>query len=582
LEVGLPVPLRFGPTSSHNATPATRLPAWLQGDYIRQVPALHGTLNRTMEHLFDGLAKLHCYHFPGTSADRSSNGNLHTSPVTFTARFLRSYLYNHTTDLGELPPSMTLGNVQPPWSPEERLLGDLTTSDNAAINVWALGDADHRSYVATTDALVLMRFDPGTGSSLGRLFLQKPPAESTLAPTTARPRFHPAPPPTRLQAIADALSAHSNQQATWSAKMAALRAIRSSAGDLEPLPWLALLSTAHPHHDVRDPTVTWNVASVINPLAVVAPQDHFHALALYRIGSDLQTRVVAELPLPELHYLHSFSVTEHYAIVLLWPATVDVDALLNSAVILEGMRWNGSSTTRVLVFNLLTGAVELDTPTEPFFAYHHINAWEEGQASTSPDSSVTHLHVDVTHFADIATMWFWLLPNISNATYRDLYPDPTFVRRLTLRLGSNASVVFQDVRVHVGGLSTSGPELPRINYERYNGRPYCFVYGYSGHAMGSPRWSDAAVVKVDLCKGSAQAPAQAFFQPGLYPSEPVFVGRPNATAEDDGVLLVDAFDSLLNTTQLVVLDARDLNVLAVLVSPLFMPWPLHAQFFPKP
>jgi carotenoid cleavage dioxygenase-like enzyme len=133
----------------------------------------------------------------------------------------------------------------------------------------------------------------------------------------------------------------------------------------------------------------------------------------------------------------------------------------------------------------------------------------------------------------------------------------------------------------------SGPELPRLNYAQHNGRPYCYVYGYSGHAFGSTRWSDAAVVKGNLCAtqgNSSLVPALSWYEPGVYPSEAIFVPRKGAKApelleEDDGVVLFDAFDSHSNRTVLVVLDAQTMVEVARVLSPVFMPWPLHAQFY---
>lgn len=50
--------------------------------------------------------------------------------------------------------------------------------------------------------------------------------------------------------------------------------------------------------------------------------------------------------------------------------------------------------------------------------------------------------------------------------------------------------------------------------------------------------------------------AKHWSKPGLSPSEPIFVASPNATAEDDGVVLISAIDdSNSRKVSLVILNA---------------------------
>jgi len=144
------------------------------------------------------------------------------------------------------------------------------------------------------------------------------------------------------------------------------------------------------------------------------------------------------------------------------------------------------------------------------------------------------------------------------------------------------------------GMRFSGPELPRINYDSNNGRAYCYVYGYSGHAFQSVQWEAAAIVKVDLCtlavarhkSGDAsavlKAPVSLWYRSNWYPTEPVFIAAPNPKSEDDGILLLDAYDGEARVSKLVVLNATTLAEVAIVESPVRVPWPLHGQFFPTP
>jgi len=51
-------------------------------------------------------------------------------------------------------------------------------------------------------------------------------------------------------------------------------------------------------------------------------------------------------------------------------------------------------------------------------------------------------------------------------------------------------------------------------------------------------------------------------EPAQYPGEPLFVGRPDAAAEDDGILLSVVLGAARETSALVVLEAQTLEVLA--------------------
>ena len=99
-------------------------------------------------------------------------------------------------------------------------------------------------------------------------------------------------------------------------------------------------------------------------------------------------------------------------------------------------------------------------------------------------------------------------------------------------------------------------ELPVINYARFNGLPYKYVYGLN--TFKKP----FSVVKLNMSDSSV-------FYERIYdseetgkclPSEPVFVESPNASSEDDGVLLVIVLSQ--KNDFLSVLDAKDLREIA--------------------
>jgi beta,beta-carotene 9',10'-dioxygenase len=125
-------------------------------------------------------------------------------------------------------------------------------------------------------------------------------------------------------------------------------------------------------------------------------------------------------------------------------------------------------------------------------------------------------------------------------------------------------------------LSDVNLELPRIDYRERNGRPYRYVYGVGAHPDGdSPDFLDQ-VVKVDVESGEAQA----WFEPGSYPGEPVFVPSPEPDrAEDDGVLLSVVLDGRDARSYLLALDAASLSELGRARVPHHIPFGFHGQYF---
>ena len=79
-------------------------------------------------------------------------------------------------------------------------------------------------------------------------------------------------------------------------------------------------------------------------------------------------------------------------------------------------------------------------------------------------------------------------------------------------------------------------------------RRHRFVYGVAPYAKNSTRYEDWALVKIDTDQTGqpGQPSVQPWFENAHYPSEPIFVPHPNASAEDDGVLLSQVLDGMPN------------------------------------
>jgi all-trans-8'-apo-beta-carotenal 15,15'-oxygenase len=87
-------------------------------------------------------------------------------------------------------------------------------------------------------------------------------------------------------------------------------------------------------------------------------------------------------------------------------------------------------------------------------------------------------------------------------------------------------------------------------------------------------------LKLDLKTNERQLWSAA---PRGFAGEPVFVPRPNSTAEDDGWLLLLMYDATHHRSDVVILDARDLNrePVARLHLKHHIPYGLHGSFTPE-
>ena len=73
-------------------------------------------------------------------------------------------------------------------------------------------------------------------------------------------------------------------------------------------------------------------------------------------------------------------------------------------------------------------------------------------------------------------------------------------------------------------------ELPAINYNRYNGKQYKYVYGVSYFKK------PYSIVKLNVMDNEECLEIE--YNQNCLPSEPVFVESPQAQSEDDGILLI--------------------------------------------
>ncbi|EEC14724.1 beta-carotene dioxygenase, putative [Ixodes scapularis] len=306
--------------------------------------------------------------------------------------------------------------------------------------------------------------------------------------------------------------------------------------------------TAHPHVDPDDGS-TYLVGSQmgVRPLYVVVrfpPPAEVppESKALY------EAQIVATIPMQSRlypSYIHSFGLTERWIVVVEQSLVFSVaNAFLRRALgqdFAGGLQFDAAKKARFHVVDKKTGKTHPGVwEADAFFAFHHINTYER-------DGDIV---VDMCVYEDaslIASM------SLADARTDSVAYKSGAARRFVLDLNVGHPVVIRPQ-------SLSGDELradmPRINYGRFDGKPYRFVY-LVGHLDGKP--NETFLSKLDVESGNWVR----WERPGWVPSEPVFVPRPEATDEDDGVVLTSLLDSAdEKKVSLVALDARSFEEIA--------------------
>lgn len=310
------------------------------------------------------------------------------------------------------------------------------------------------------------------------------------------------------------------------------------------------LATAHPHHDpVRK--------ELIGHGAKLGPRNSYVVYAMCDSGGRRVVGRVKGIDRPA--YMHSFGLTERYAILHEGSLVVNPLRLAFSGrPFIENFRWEPERGSRFWAIDRTSGRALGPWTAPPLFCFHHVNAFEEHG----------ELVVDLLAYDDAEVVWALGLARLRAGEHA---PSPRLHRyRLpTTAFGSGAS----PRAVEPERLAEVPFELPRINYRMRNGRPYRYVYG-AGSANGGNALFDR-ILKVDVTTGAAAT----WDEPGTFPGEPVFVARPEAEAEDDGVLLSVLLEPERSASSLVVLDATDLSELARARVPHHIPFGFHGQHF---
>lgn len=238
--------------------------------------------------------------------------------------------------------------------------------------------------------------------------------------------------------------------------------------------------------------------------------------------------------IPGFCFIHDFAITPNYCIFFQNPVQFNpLPFLLGWRGAGECVQYQPKQPTRIIVIPRRAPYKDVKTfETQVGFVFHHANAFElEGKIC-------------------IDSICYDSLPQVNpDVSYKEVdfeVLSPGQLWRFTLDP--------QDGTVRGQMLESRCCEFPTLHPDMV-GRTYRYLYiGAAHNATGNAPLQ--AILKIDWQTGDRQLHS---FAPKGYISEPVFVPRPNAQAEDDGWVLTLVYDSSHHRSDVVILDGRDLN-----------------------
>lgn len=310
------------------------------------------------------------------------------------------------------------------------------------------------------------------------------------------------------------------------------------------------LSAPHPHHDG---------GTAFNYLLNFGTTP---AYDVYQLADGTKTReLLARSASKRPSYMHSFGLSGRYLILMEFPFVVNpLRLLLSGKPLIANYRWEPDRGTHFTLIDRHTGKVSHAHTDEAWFGFHHINSVDRAE-----EDGVLDLDVLVYPTAEVIQHYY--LSSLLDRPNNNVYP-PSEMRRFTLDANTG--------NVYSRTLIDHSSELPRINYAAYNTKPYRYVYSNGIAEQGESVFLDT-IIKADIITGNVNE----WSRPNHFPGESVFIPRPDAAAEDDGVLLTVVLNAAENTSYLLMLDAHDLAEIARAEVPQHIPFGFHGTYIRK-
>lgn len=514
-----------------------QIPEWILGSFLQNGPGKFFYGDKIVRHLFDGAALVQKYH-------------IEEGKVMYQCRYLRTEAFKKNL----VAKDVTINEFATPGTNKDgrlAFIGDLgkIMSDNTFISVYPLG----QEYYCYYESPFIQRVDPDTLFTLKTINLNK---HWNVLTNASHPHF-------------------------------------DDYGNLLSLGMK--VGTTGPEYIITKTKVDDD-----NYMAILdnkAKGDHYLKDETLDLAKFDESQIVAKVKsrwMMDPSYMHSFSVTENYYVIVEQPMTVNVPSLIAGTLkkrpMINSMRWKGESTTLFHVVHKVTGErIKMRYRTKAFFFLHTINAYEDEG----------HIVIDICSFSKPDMLYCMYLEALqkaqSNPDYAELFRGRPQRYVLPLKVANNQHTKRDEnlvtlsyttaqaflekkrtIRLVPQTICDVGCETPTINYDQHNGKKYRYFYAITAD-VDDPV-SAGQIHKIDTISGKVHT----WCEIGSYCAEPMFVPKPDSQDEDDGVILSSIIRNKpeVNYTALLVLDAKTMTEIGRAefrcVGP--VPKPLHGYF----
>ncbi|EPS43236.1 hypothetical protein H072_2784 [Dactylellina haptotyla CBS 200.50] len=271
---------------------------------------------------------------------------------------------------------------------------------------------------------------------------------------------------------------------------------------------------------------------------------------IFKIAPDGTCTIIAKFGGANPSYIHSFFLSKKYVILCVFSSKYSWGGakIVYTRNVADAIApWDPSNKAKFFVVDR-TGekGVVATFETDAFFAFHSVNAYEDGNDIVLDVPAYENL--DIIH-----TLYYSFLRSTSPDAPIKIAKFKTNYTRFRLKnIPENP-----DATIRIASLDFKeelGMELPVIN-PNYITSKHKYVYAIS--IRGKSSWVDG-IVKYDT-----ETRTSIYWEKhGHSPSEPIFVVDPNGKDEDDGVLLTVVLDGYTEKSYLLVLNAKDLTEIA--------------------
>ncbi len=310
----------------------------------------------------------------------------------------------------------------------------------------------------------------------------------------------------------------------------------------DELPKSQCFESAHPHFDLAR-------QETINYLTRFQRKSDY---VIWKMDENSPTRkIIAEVPVDYPAYMHSFALTERYIVLVEFPFVVNPkDLMMKNTAFIKNFSWQPERNTRFTLIDRTTGALIAQLFAEPFFAFHHVNAYDKDDA----------IIIDIITYPNS-----YVVDRITKAE-NDAENRMTRLERFTISL-SKKSILRKTLLDNCLEMPRIAPSHAAKEYR------YCYAVDYR---FPLTKTDIRPLYKCDV----TNCTKKMWVEEGCYPGEPIFIPRPGATKEDDGIVASVVLDFCNHSSFLLLLDAETFTEIARAKAPHAIPAGLHGTWKP--